>query len=87
MRLLRVHTTTKKREVPFRAVTCCRMLSHPVACCHIMSHPVACCHEQVAFEYAKDNLPMVYEIQMGMVDRGADLSWLSQARNRLVTAL
>ena len=27
---------------------------------------------------------MVYEIQMGMVDRGADLSWLSQVCNRQV---
>jgi len=35
---------------------------------------------EVALQYAdpKKQNPIVYEIQMGMVDRGADLSWLSQ---------
>ena len=34
----------------------------------------------VAIKYAKDGKgnSMLYEIQMGMIDRGADLSWLSQ---------
>ena len=38
---------------------------------------------EAALEYAGDGVQLVgnrmmYEIQMGMTDRGADLSWLSQ---------
>ena len=42
----------------------------------------------VAMEYAlRSKAGVMYEIKQGIADRGADLSWLSQARNRLVTAL
>ena len=38
------------------------------------------CKREVALKYANDGKGnrMLYEIQMGMVDRGADLRWLSQ---------
>ena len=39
---------------------------------------------EVAFDYAKKQrggAGIVFEIQQGMVDRGADLSWLSQVAN------
>ena len=38
-------------------------------------------NRDVAFEYAsssKAGASVVFEIQQGMIDRGADLSWLSQ---------
>ena len=39
-------------------------------------------NRDVAFEYASSSkaagASVVFEIQQGMIDRGADLSWLSQ---------
>ena len=39
-----------------------------------------------AVAYADGAASTVFEMQMGLVDRGAELTWLSQARNRHVTA-
>ena len=41
-------------------------------------------NKEVAMEYAgaSGKQGIVFEIQMGMLDRGADLEWISQARDR-----
>ena len=41
---------------------------------------------KVAFDYAGNNLGkpgLIFEVQMGMVDRGAELKWLSQCARHL----
>eukprot|EP00966_Prymnesium_polylepis_P203897 4723557-Prymnesium_polylepis.1 len=41
---------------------------------------------EVAMGYAagdRSRMGIVLEVQQGMVNRGADISWLSQARNRV----
>ena len=34
--------------------------------------------KNVAWQYSADGYGIVVEIQQGMIDRGADISWLSQ---------
>ena len=41
----------------------------------------------VAVHYGTGPAGTIFESQMGLVDRGAELTWISQARNRRVTAV